>query len=123
MSNDKSQILPKTERTPGPWYVKDNTVLGQQDNIIAECPKYGCSILCEGEIAPQHRAKENAAFIVKACNLHDELVEMLKEARLTVEAELANLDGSDYEDTVEDTYMRKEFFNNIDALLAKAQEV
>ena len=77
MTNDKSQILPKTERTPGPWYVKDNTVLCQQDNIIAECPKYGCSILCEGEIAPQHRAKENAAFIVKACNLHDELVDAL----------------------------------------------
>ena len=111
MSNDKSQNLPKTERAPGEWY--EAKMAGDQGLIINE--------LTGENIAITYK-KENAAFIVKACNLHGELVEMLQDARLTVEVELANLDGSDYEDTLEDIELRKEFFDKIDALIAKAQE-
>lgn len=114
MTNSKSQMGPKTERTPGKWYAKDNTVLCQQDNIVAECPKYGCSILNEGEIAPQHRAKQNATFIVKACNLHDELVEVLKLA--------LTLNGNPRRDS-EDNAEWDKVIDNIKNLIAKTQEV
>ena len=66
MSNDKSQNLPKTERAPGEWY--EAKMAGDQGLIINELT---------GETIAVTYKKENAAFIVKACNLHDELVDAL----------------------------------------------
>ena len=67
MSNDKSQILPKTERTPEKWY-EAKMGNGHQGLIVDEAT---------GETIAVTYRKENAAFIVKACNLHDELVDTL----------------------------------------------
>jgi len=64
MSNDKSQMGPKTERR---WY--EAKMGDQQGLIISEVT---------GENIAVTYKKENAAFIVKACNLHDELVEALE---------------------------------------------
>jgi hypothetical protein len=61
MSNDKSQMGPKTERR---WY--EAKMGDQQGLIISEVT---------GENIAVTYKKENAAFIVKACNLHDEIVE------------------------------------------------
>ena len=68
MSNDKSQILPKTERTPKKWY---EAKMGNdhQGLIVDEVTGENIAVIYK---------KENAAFIVKACNLHDELVEALE---------------------------------------------
>ena len=67
MSNDKSQNLPKTERTSEKWY---EAKMGNdhQGLIVDEAT---------GETIAVTYKKENAAFIVKACNLHDELVDAL----------------------------------------------
>ena len=67
MTNDKSQNLPKTERTPEKWY---EAKMGNdhQGLIVDEAT---------GETIAVTYKKENAAFIVKACNLHDELVDAL----------------------------------------------
>ena len=70
MSNDKSQNLPKTERTPGNWKIDDADDLPL---AIIEDTEDGLGIIEFCERTPQNIA--NAAFIVKACNLHDEIVE------------------------------------------------
>jgi hypothetical protein len=72
MTNDKSQNLPKTERTPGNWKIDDADDLPL---AIIEDTEDGLGIIEFCERTPQNIA--NAAFIVKACNLHDELVDAL----------------------------------------------
>ena len=63
MSNDKSQMGPKTERRRYEVKMGD-----QQGLIISEVT---------GENIAVTYKKVNAAFIVKACNLHDELMDAL----------------------------------------------
>jgi hypothetical protein len=64
----------KTDRTPGPWEVVEDHFLGDAD----------ISIWAKGEIIahiPQDQhdeGKENAAYIVRACNSFPALVEALK---------------------------------------------
>jgi len=94
MSNDKSQILPKTERTLGPWEVTkwDTALINEHEHRVLPIANNIPSGTYEGTgiavcILPSEdyskykkQIEANAAFIVKACNLHDELVEALKEA-------------------------------------------
>ena len=100
MSNDKSQMGPKTERR---WY--EAKMGDQQGLIISEAT---------GETIAVTYKKENAAFIVKACNLHDELVEGLKLA--------LTLNGNPRRDS-EDNAEWDKVTDNIKDLIAKAQEV
>jgi len=75
MSNDKSQNLPKTERTPGNWKIDDADDLPL---AIIEDTEDGLGIIEFCERTPQNIA--NAAFIVKACNNFEKMREILKEA-------------------------------------------
>jgi len=70
MPNAKSQMGPKTERTPGEWETSFN---GKDWDI---CMEGGGDMIADLKDCPN--AEANAAFIVKACNLHDELVDALK---------------------------------------------
>ncbi len=73
MSNDKSQMGPKTERR---WY--EAKMGDQQGLIISEAT---------GETIAVTYKKENAAFIVKACNHFEETTSALRaiEARINGE--------------------------------------
>lgn len=64
-----SNLNAATQRTPGPWVVK------QLD------ANHWCIFDANGMIvATNMRSEANAAFIVKACNAHDELVAALRDA-------------------------------------------
>lgn len=61
------------QHTPGPWSAKDSVNVYHEGRHIADCG-------CHTEGVPLHIGLENAAnaaFIVRACNAHDELVEAL----------------------------------------------
>ena len=57
------------KHTPGPWFADGITIESNSGNI-------GLMNLAR----PENESKANAAFIVKACNMHEELVEACKEA-------------------------------------------
>lgn len=73
MSNDKSQNLPKTERTPGPW--KQHPVFFT--SVYADDKQVAITGGATVDIKNVHEREANAAFIVKACNNHDELIKAL----------------------------------------------
>ena len=64
-----------TARTAGPWEVKGRYVFGNNGNrTVADCGSNGSYELTEA----------NAAFIVQACNAHDDLVAALRALREVV---------------------------------------
>jgi hypothetical protein len=80
MSNDKLQNLPKTEK----WLVVKNLTRNSYD--ILE-PHLGyCNVIAE------HLSEDTAAFIVKACNLHESLLDTLTD----LTALYASTPGADY---------------------------
>lgn len=100
MPNAKSQMGPKT----GKWIVTEN---GRGLYDVLE-PHLGyCNVIA------QHLDENTAKFIVKACNLHDELVEGLKLA--------LTLNGNPRRDS-EDNAEWDKVIDNIKNLIAKAQE-
>ena len=63
-------------RTPGPWWVvkfEDKVCIDSADQGIARISPYA-----------NPNAEEDAAFIVTACNVHDELVAALEACRTSV---------------------------------------
>jgi N-dimethylarginine dimethylaminohydrolase len=86
--------------TPGPWRVVDslNTIdcigiYGPHSVLVAE-------IRDPESVKPEERAQEeetmrdNAAFIVRACNAHDELVKALEKVRIFVNGDRSPADMS-----------------------------
>lgn len=65
--------------TPGPWHVQP---IGRQGYIEADGPKFICDMQADVCSAPADVAEmeANAAFIVKACNCHEELVGAAEDA-------------------------------------------
>lgn len=78
MSNDKSQNLPKTET----WKARQDLRSYKNKGIITDGP-YAWGIYKDTRIARIEEAgtdeeqARHAAFIVKACNNHDELIKAL----------------------------------------------
>lgn len=64
--------------TPTPWkvYQFGGVQVGQEDTGEAICSMWG----------DKHEGEANAAHIVKCVNMHDELVEVLKEAGDVIES-------------------------------------
>ena len=73
MSNDKSQNLPKTERTLEKWY--EAKVGNDHQGLIVD--------EATGETIAVTYKKENAAFIVKACNHFEEMLKALQHASMS----------------------------------------
>lgn len=79
--------------TPGPWIAEQNMIRqpnGSKRRRIV-CP-------------PDHDGMQDAAYIVRACNAHEELVKALKKAR----AALYNVPevGKKYDQQHSDTHLR-----------------
>jgi len=68
-----------SEHTPTPWEACGKWVCEEND------PGHNVGICVCEDRATEAEALANAAFIVKAVNNHDALVEMLKEASLQIE--------------------------------------
>ena len=72
---DKNPGKPAAQRTPGPWILADDRGMifasnDRQAPLIAQCPKES-----NGQHGVTRSTRDaNAAFIVTACNAHDELV-------------------------------------------------
>lgn len=62
--------------TPGPW--KARTFRDEKARFIAQTGDYLPHIEC---ISYGERSEQDAAFIVRACNAHEELVQTLRKAR------------------------------------------
>lgn len=75
--------------TPTPWYTGEGKaariVYAQHGFAVADATIY------HARIEPVMEAEENAAFIVRACNAHDDLVAALQAAVARVE--IANAEG------------------------------
>lgn len=72
--------IPDYQRTPGPWKY-DATwalILGPKGEEVAAVHSGGGS---DTRRPDWHTAWENAAFIIRACNAHDELIEACKAAQ------------------------------------------
>lgn len=70
-----------TEKTPPPWVCGDESDPNQRGNIYSHDATGSIIASCKDFIyAPRDESEQNAnaAFIVKACNCHDELVTALK---------------------------------------------
>jgi len=83
MPNTKSQMGPKTERTPGPWKVSIldyRTITGKPyQNKDGEWVTPAVAVVTERTGETHH----NAAFIVKACNHFEEMLKALQHASMS----------------------------------------
>lgn len=102
-----------TEHSMLPWRVVDHawdasSIVSAEDYSIATL-----SVEDNEETADAEQAcmDANAAFIVRACNCHDELVQMLEEARRSVDAHAHETNAPMYLDRLA----------RLDAILAKAR--
>lgn len=77
--------MTKPERTPGPWNWHPNyghpgqlkgAFIDTTKANIAQVVSVGC---CADGASSQEQCEANAAFIILACNAHDELVTALRE--------------------------------------------
>ena len=71
----------QTKHTPGPWYTRH----GQISSLSSS---HGCTIANCNRTAkgiPDEEIEANAAFIVRACNAHDDLLNALQLAVATIE--------------------------------------
>lgn len=68
------------QHTPTPWIVTDQlTANGLPHRWIADCGANNAIVTQQtGNVASREHAQANAAFIVKACNCHDQLVQALQ---------------------------------------------
>ena len=71
-----------TTQTPTPWYANGNRIYrdagdGIRGDKVAECPS-------------SWNAIDDAAFIVRACNAHEGLVEAVEKVRAWLEAVIAS---------------------------------
>jgi hypothetical protein len=89
--------------TPTPWKAERWLIMDMSNRRIAEA-----SIGITGEID-----LANAAFIVRACNSHDELIEVLKDAILEIEY---------LHDKFKTTGSGNATLAKIDAAIAKAEQ-
>lgn len=98
--------------TPTPWYCDNaagTTIWNAAGHgLVAECPEPA-----EWLGAKKLDRAANAAFIVRACNAHDELVAALKFAKPIVGAVVAASSNETRE-------QREKVYNKIVAALAKA---
>jgi hypothetical protein len=80
----KGNMPKKIQHTPTPWRVgrsrDGHTLLDKFDNQIAECSKYGAAFVEAGQLGPFELCEQNAKYIAKCVNRHDELVEVAKAA-------------------------------------------
>lgn len=91
----------ETKHTPTPWSTSGTKVVDGKI-VVAQCKFAG--------VMSHMQAAHNAAFIVRACNAHEELVAALKEARATIH------------DLVHQKWNEVEYWlGNIDAAIAKAE--
>ena len=67
------------KHTPGPWEVdRANPEMVYTEYVDNDgASRYICD--CDSDILPQKEYEANAAFIVRACNAHDELLAALEE--------------------------------------------
>ena len=91
------------KHTPTPWFA---------DGIIIESKSGNIGLM--NLARPEDESKANAAFIVKACNMHKELVEALKEV-------LDTLNPQDGEITTMTIRQGWPWSQKVRALLAKAE--
>ena len=78
---------------------------------------YGAALIAETIAGDERQAKQRAAFIVKACNLHYELVNMVKRFDIYTQCkEFAAKEAG------EDVSAAEDQLGEIQALLAKAKE-
>lgn len=78
-ANHKDGLPNEVKHTPTPWHLHDMemaTVCGPDNLFIA---------LCEAVSRRHMEGKENAAFIVRAVNAHDDLAAALKETLRALE--------------------------------------
>lgn len=107
-----------TEHTPTPWedVIKEDKY-GQELLIVHGTDDEYSEVICGAFSNPA-----NAAFIVKACNLHDELVEALKDLLELHEDATDNRKRKTFaEEGIEDYYARVE--KQARSALAKARSV
>ena len=82
----------KPQHTPTPWHQVDNTgalVIDLNGNVMAHCA-------VQDEL-PMTERQANAAFIVRAVNSHEELIEALKEVTEWLAASCTTSDGAQTE--------------------------
>ena len=75
----ESELPPviSTKHTPGPWTSHGNNVLAP-DGFVCECP--AIDPVTDQPRRPPSEYYANAAFIVRACNAHGDLVTALESA-------------------------------------------
>ena len=91
-----------SERSPTPWFVHDFTEVPDFTDPLPVDVTISCdhpatitvASMDRGMTATLEEARANAAFIVHAVNLHDEMVEALREA----EACMSIVEPKDYKD-------------------------
>jgi len=71
--------MSERKHTETPWKANHNEIY-RNGNIVAMCPKYGCSMITGGEMAPWHNAEQNAAHIVKCVNMWEEGITVMEAA-------------------------------------------
>ena len=100
--------------TKGPWEVAhyEDGILEGVNFIRSTVNNYSVCILINGGTSPEE-TEANAAFIVRACNSHDELIEVLKDAILEIEY---------LHDKFKTTGSGNATLAKIDAAIAKAEQ-
>lgn len=113
---------PQREAQPAPNITPERWDIGEDDADgnprIVDCQDVTIATVWRQELDPPEWATNNAAFILRAVNAHDELVEALGEARDFIDTLLAN---TPTEATDLLTNHGDDVFERCKAALAKAQ--
>lgn len=121
------------KHTPTPWYIAgdDEPVAGVPaiEIMYGECPSPECesvawvnSDLVNNKFKITKKTRANAAFIVRACNAHDELVNLLAEIDRANVFFQSTCIARDFADADKWKRARKEAFAKIPKVLTKARE-
>jgi hypothetical protein len=88
--------MSNTKHTPTPWWIAQSAGPGilaidatdpQDGQLFAVCEIFGINDMRENSPV----AEANAAFIVKACNSHDQLIAELQNGRVAIDVLMAQL--------------------------------
>ena len=108
--------MTESKHTPGPWKVIGGTCIfaGADDEtrLLAHTEEAD-----EFEVVGFWETRANAAFIVRACNVHDELLEALQ---AILDDYFAWLE-SDYTPAFTERFLESQLYKQVSSALAKAR--
>lgn len=76
----------ETKHTPTPWNINDQRASGWMNNSIYISSQTGFNLARVYDDAPND-SEANAAFIVHACNTHDEAIKLINDYAETLKSE------------------------------------